>query len=276
MNTLAHPALSLWRGLRVLETVATGASILVCASLAARKGRAPRWLPRAVAWWHGRLARALGVRIRATGHLVPGSLLVCNHISWLDAMVLGAQGPVSFLSKAEVRDWPLAGWMAARGGTLFIARGGNQTGELALQIGARIAAGECFAIFPEGTTSRGLGVRRFHPRLFAIAQQPGLKVQPVALAYRRAGERGPDLTIPYVDEQSLAANLWTLLRHPGLVAEVHLLPPCEPLPGDDRRALSARTRAAILAAIELPEHAGLEESPRPRRERPRAVAEAMD
>lgn len=275
MPASAHPLRTLWRALRVLETVATGAAILLVAAPLARPGRRPAWLPRTVRWWHGRLARALGLELRTAGTLVPGCLLVCNHISWLDVAVLGAQGPVAFLSKSEVRDWPLAGWMAARAGTLFIARGGHQVGALAVEIAGRIAQGETIVVFPEGTTSRGVGVRRFHPRLFAVAEQPGLKVQPAALRLRRRGESVPDTSVAFVDDQSLIANLWQVLRHPGLVAELHLLPPGERGNGDDRRALAARTRSAIVAALELPESAGLDAPSRPRRERAPAIAPAL-
>jgi lyso-ornithine lipid O-acyltransferase len=251
--------------MRVLGTVATGALILAYVSLTSRAESRPAWLARVVRWWHGRLHRALGVQVRVTGSVVPGCLLVSNHISWLDVPVLGAQGPLGFLSKSEVRAWPLAGWMAATAGTLFIERGGNRMAEVTGLIAGRIAAGGSLVVFPEGTTSRGLGVRRFHPRLFAIAQQPGLGVQPVALAYRRADNPGtdpePDLSVAFVGTQTLMANLWQLLRHPGVVAEVHCLPPMDGASVGNRRALSQVARAAILAALGMPESAGLDEPP---------------
>ena len=276
MARRAHPLKSVWRTLRFLETVFAGALILTFATATARGGTQPAWLPGIVRWWHARLSRALGVRVQVKGSVAPRCLLVSNHISWLDVPVLGAQGLLGFLSKSEVRGWPLAGWMAATAGTLFIERGGHQVAEVSGRIVERIAAGGSLVVFPEGTTSRGLGVRRFHPRLFAIAQQPGLGVQPVALAYRCEDPPGPDLAVPFVGEQSLAANLWVLLRHPGVVAEVHLLPPFEGQSGHDRRALSGRARSAILSALGLPEEAGLDEVPRARRDRPRVVAPARN
>ncbi len=276
MARRAHPLRTVWRGFRVLENLATGSLILVFVTLIARGGTRPAWLPRVVRWWHARLTSALGVDVRVIGSVAPRCLLVSNHVSWLDVPVLGAQGLLGFLSKSEVRGWPLAGWMAATAGTLFIERGGNQVAEVSERIGERIAAGGSLVVFPEGTTSRGLGVRRFHPRLFAIAQQPGLGVQPVALAYRCGDARSPDPEVPYVGEQSLVANLWILLRHPGVVAEVHLLPPFDGLNGDDRRALSARARSAILSALRLPEHAGLDEVARSRRDRPGVAVPVLE
>ena len=260
---------TLWRCLRTIEHLSTGALILVWVSLVSRTNARPAWLPGVVQWWFGRLCRALGVRVWLAGGLAPRCLLVCNHISWLDVIVLGAQGQMSFLSKSEVRRWPLIGWMSAVVGTHFIERGANQVGAVVARVSAAIAAGEALMIFPEGTTSDGDGVLPFHPRLFAIAQQPGLRIQPVALAYRSGDAPPPDRCIAYVDDQTLFASLWRLLRHPGLVAEVRFLEPLRVGPGDDRRSLARRSRAAILATLGLPEQAGLNIQVRPR-PRPRA------
>jgi 1-acyl-sn-glycerol-3-phosphate acyltransferase len=260
---------TLWRCLRTIEHLSTGALILVWVSLVSRTNARPAWLPGVVRWWFGRLCRALGVRVAPAGGLAPRCLLVCNHISWLDVIVLGAQGQMSFLSKSEVRRWPLIGWMSAVVGTHFIERGANQVGAVAARISAAMTAGETLLIFPEGTTSEGAGVLPFHPRLFAIVQQPGLGIQPVALAYRSGDAPPPVRCIAFVDDQTLFANLWRLLRHPDLVAEVRFLEPLQVEPVDDRRRLARRARAAILATLGLPEQAGLDIQVRPR-PRPRA------
>jgi 1-acyl-sn-glycerol-3-phosphate acyltransferase len=242
-----------WRILRVVEHLTTGALICVYIALACGLGQRPSWVPAAVCWWHGRLCRALGVRVEVAGTLAERCLLVANHISWLDIPVLGAQAQIGFLSKAEVRGWPLVGWMSEVAGTLFIERGANQTGEIAQRIADGLALGRALAIFPEGTTSRGHEVRRFHPRLFAIAQQPGLGIQPVALAYRRGDDPRPDPSVPFVGEDTLVANLWRIVRHPDLVAQVHFLGPIRGAEGQDRRGLAAASRQSILAALALPD-----------------------
>jgi 1-acyl-sn-glycerol-3-phosphate acyltransferase len=229
----------------------TGALICVFISLRMAMGRRPTWVPAVVCWWHGRLCRVLGLRVQVSGTVANHCLLVANHISWLDIPVLGAQGELGFLSKAEVRGWPLVGWMSAVAGTLFIERGANQAATVSDQLASAIASGRTLVIFPEGTTSDGREVRRFHPRLFAAARQPGLRVQPVALAYRRGADLAPDLTVPFVGEETLAANLWRVLRHPGLVAEVRFLCPLEPEEGEDRKGFAARARQAILGSLGL-------------------------
>ena len=256
---------SLWRCLRFIEHVATGALILLVASLISRPGERPAWVPDAVQWWYRRMARALDLRVEVTGTIASQCLLVSNHVSWLDVIVLGSQGHVGFLSKSEVRAWPLIGWMASVfESTLFIERGAHQVGTVMAEIGARLARGAPLVIFPEGTTTDGAGVARFYPPLFAIAMQPDLGVQPVAISYRSGEQPPPDLRIAYTGNQTLIANLWRVLRHPGLVARVQFLAPLRPEPDEGRRTLSARTRSAILSALGLPESAGASRPPRPR------------
>lgn len=248
----------IWRGLRLIEHVFTGALVSLYLSLAAVLVRPPVWTPSVVRWWHARLCRALGIRVRVRGRALPGRLLVANHISWLDVPVLGAQAELVFLSKSEVRHWPLVGWMAAVAGTLFIERGANQVGRAGGQLADEIARGRTPVIFPEGTTSEGLEVRRFHARLFAVAQRPGFEIQPVALRYRRGADETPDAGVAFVGDELLLVNLWRVIRHPDLIAEVRFLPSIQVRPGEDRRSLSLRARASILEAL------GLDDPPKAR------------
>jgi len=236
------------RAVRVSEHLLTGAMIALALTAGRELGWRPGWLPAVVRWWHRRLCRALELRVRVSGGLAERGLLVANHISWLDIPVLGAQGEIGFLSKAEVRDWPLIGWMAKTAGTLFIARGANQAGELVQQIANRIQGKGRLAIFPEGTTTDGTSIKRFHPRLFAAAGQQGVWIQPVALRYGR--NRAPDPHAPFVGDDNLASHLLRLLRHPGLEVQLALLPPFQ-LGDLDRRRVAERCRAMIADALEV-------------------------
>jgi 1-acyl-sn-glycerol-3-phosphate acyltransferase len=234
------------RSVRVAEHLLTGAAVaLVIAALRAAGGR-PGWVPAVVRWWHGRLCRALDLEVEVSGNLAPGALLVANHVSWLDIPVLGARGPVQFLSKAEVRDWPLVGWMAAVAGTLFIARGAHQAGGILDLIGEHVRAGVPVVIFPEGTTTDGRAVRRFHPRLFAAAQRAGLRVQPIAIRYGADGD--PDPIAPFVGDDDLVSHLLRVVAHPGLTVRVRLLPPLES-GMTDRRSLAEQCRQAIAGSL---------------------------
>jgi 1-acyl-sn-glycerol-3-phosphate acyltransferase len=151
--------------------------------------------------------------------------------------------------------------MSELAGPVFIARGANRVGDVIEGVCTRIQAGQPVVIFPEGTTSDGRHVRRFHPRLFAICQQTGLSVQPVALRY--GSGREPDPVAPFVGDDTLAAHLWRLLRHPGLDVRVSFLTPI-PVAALDRRRLADETRRAIAARLALhgSEPAGRPRSPR--------------
>ncbi len=238
----------LWKGVRIAEHLLTGATLAVV--VAAGKGLGYRigWLDAAVCWWYRRLLRCLRLRVRTDGAVAGTPLLVANHVSWLDIPVIGAQGNVRFVSKADVRAWPLIGWMSELAGTIFITRGAHRVGEVVEEIYAHLQSGQPVAIFPEGTTSDGREVLRFHPRLFAVCQQTGLAVQPVALHY--GGGPEPDPVAPFLGDDTLVAHLWRVLRHPGMEVRVSFLAPLR-VADLDRRRLAEEARRAIAARLVL-------------------------
>jgi len=236
----------IWRSLRVAEHLLTGATIALLIAAGRRFGLQTLWIPEVVRWWHARLCRALGLRLEVTGEPAPNALLVANHVSWLDIPVMGSQAKIDFLSKAEVRDWPLVGWMAEIAGTLFIARGANQAGVLIPSIAERALRGGQVAVFPEGTTTDGTRLQRFHPRLLGAGQLDGVGVQPVALRY--GSNTAPDRIAPFVGDDSLLPHLLRLVRYPGLQVQIRFLPP---LDGSalSRRQISDHCHHAIADAL---------------------------
>ncbi len=245
-----QPLLALWRGLRVLLHILT-AFLLVAIPVALPQAVGPRpsWTPTLTCWWYRHLCQILGLRVAVAGGLAPGILLVANHISWLDIPVLGAQGDIAFLSKAEIRAWPLIGWMAKVLGTLFIHRGANQAREIADQIATRARAGQVVVIFPEGTTADGTQLGPFHPRLFAAAQASGVRLQPVALRYGEPDRLDP--IAPFIGDDQPLPHLMRVLRHPGIRVQVQFLPPIASA-GLDRKGMAEACRRAIGEALGLP------------------------
>lgn len=202
-----------------------------------------------VRWWMRELARALGLRIRVRGALPRRPALWCsNHVSWLDIVVLGAIADVGFVSKAEVRAWPLVGWLARSAGTLFIRRGAGQGERVSALIAKRLNQGRSVAIFPEGTTSDGMGVQRLYPRLFAAAIQAGAPLQPVALRFGEGGMASP--RAPFVGDDTFLAHLIRILRlRDGLDVDIRLMPPIESK-GLDRRSLAQAVRVIIQSGLD--------------------------
>ncbi len=132
--------------------------------------------------WCRALVRSLGVRIQVSGALprTGGVLIVANHISWLDIPVLAAVRPARMLAKSEIRGWPIAGALAVRGHTLFIARESPRAlpGTVA-RIAAALREGSAVTAFPEGSTWCGRGQGRFRRAVFQAALDAGVPVRPV-------------------------------------------------------------------------------------------------
>lgn len=204
---------------------------------------------RVTQWWLRQIPRILGVRVSVAGEPAAAPvLMVANHISWLDIALLGGYSQPRFLSKQEVRAWPVIGWLAVTSGTLFITRGkAGAAAQAAATIGEALQAGHTVLLFPEGTTTTGNDVRTFHARLFAPALDAGIPVQPVALRYpQENGLTHP--RIPYVDQQSLWDNLQGILGEHRLSAEIHFLPVLQTV-GEDRKTVAAACEAQIRNTV---------------------------
>lgn len=215
-----------------------------------REGELPTARFRAITgWWHRRLCRILKIKITVKGTPFAGdALFVANHISWLDIPILGALAEMDFLSKDEVRRWPLVGWLAARSGTLFIQRGGKNASNAAAEaMTFRLRGRHSVLIFPEGTTTEGDGVRRFHPRLFGAAVLAQAPVQPIAIRYPHVEKIHP--TAPFVGDDELPSHLWQILGEREIEAEVRFLNPVSSKDAE-RKELAEQTRARILQVIE--------------------------
>lgn len=203
--------------------------------------------------WSLKMLRLAGMRLvvhhdeRRVDH---GALVVGNHISWLDIYVVNAWRPTPFVSKAEVRGWPVVGWLAHRLGTIFIHREKRRDAHRTMhEIVERISSGGVVCVFPEGTTSDGLGLLPFHANLFQAAVSAQCVVQPICILYE--DRDGRQSTVPaYIDEMSLVQSLNAVLRRGPFTAHLHVGVPIEPM--SDRRALSAAAREAVgVGLVEL-------------------------
>ena len=198
-------------------------------------------------WFLARLGGALPFRVRVAGELPDQPMLwVANHVSWTDIPLLGALQPLSFLSKAEVRDWPVAGWLAEKAGTLFIRRGGGDSQRLREQIAGQLGLPRPLLIFPEGTTTSGRTLRTFHGRLLAGAIDRGVAVQPVAIQYLRDGQIDP--IAPFIGDDDLVSHLMRLFAQPRGEVCIHLLAPIGSV-GKERAVLALQAQQAIHLAL---------------------------
>jgi 1-acyl-sn-glycerol-3-phosphate acyltransferase len=204
--------------------------------------------------WSAGVLAILHVRLSVRGEVpdvsAAGVMFVANHISWLDIYLLDAVRPVRFVSKAEVRAWPVIGWLAVKIGTLFIERARrHDTARAGREVVDALRQGDCVAVFPEGTTSNGTLLRPFHASLLQSAINSEARIWPVAIRYvHRDGTA--NLSPAYVDNMSFTASLFRILDEPELVAEITYLEPL-PVQGRSRRELAVLAERAIANALNL-------------------------
>ena len=202
-----------------------------------------------IQWWSAKLLALLGLRLRPDGRFAPGAhLIAANHVSWLDITAVHAVCPQArFVSKADVKAWPVLGWLIAAAGTIFIERESKRDALRVLHQSAEaLAAGDTVAFFPEGTTSDGHHLLPFHANLLQAALDAGAPVQPVGLRFLD-GIGGATSDAPsFVGDESFLGSVWRTLKAPGITAVVHFGAPERAL-GRDRRAWSQALHAAVDA-----------------------------
>lgn len=201
--------------------------------------------------WAGRMLSSVGVRVVSRGQMPEshgdGALLVANHVSWLDIHVIHSLLPARFISKAEVRDWPVIGWLADRaGGTLFLERARKSDAKRVNEVMAgHLRDGDCLALFPEGTTSDGSGLLPFYPSLFQPAVDAEATIWPVRIRY--LDEDGRHTTeAAYYGEMTMLESFRKVVAARRLVAEIEFLPTISAR-GLNRRELAQQAEAVIRA-----------------------------
>jgi 1-acyl-sn-glycerol-3-phosphate acyltransferase len=201
--------------------------------------------------WSLEMLRLAGMKLvvhNDDARLDAGVLVVGNHVSWIDIYVINAWRPTPFVSKAEIRKWPVVGWLAHQLGTVFVQREKRSDAKRIMhELADRLLAGEMMFVFPEGTTSDGVSLLPFHANMFQAAVSASCPVQPICLMYEDA--RGMQTTAPaYIGEMSLNDSLDALLRCGPVTAHLYV---CDALaPGSDRRLLASEAQAAVVAALE--------------------------
>jgi 1-acyl-sn-glycerol-3-phosphate acyltransferase len=213
----------------------------------------PRWPQQrrdaAVQAWAQRMLRILGIPLHVQGEAPAQGplLLVANHLSWLDILVLHAARHCRFVSKSDVKHWPLIGTLATGGGTLYIERTQRRDAmRVVHRMAASLKAGDIVAVFPEGTTGDGRALLPFHANLIQAAISAEAPVQPVGLRFvDRASGRDSDAPL-YLGDDTLVGSLWRTLAGRPFVAHVHFGAP-QAAQGRDRRAWAQALRSAVDA-----------------------------
>jgi 1-acyl-sn-glycerol-3-phosphate acyltransferase len=172
-------------------------------------------------------------------------LLMANHISWLDITSLHAARFCRFVSKSDIKEWPVIGTLAIGVGTLFIERESRRDAmRVVHHMTERLRAGDVIGVFPEGTTSDGQSLLPFHANLFQAAISADAPIQPVALQFFDQASGQISLAPCYVGDDTLWGSLWRTLRTPGIAVVITFGEP-QLAQGRDRRTWALALRSDI-------------------------------
>jgi 1-acyl-sn-glycerol-3-phosphate acyltransferase len=214
--------------------------------------------------WHRTVARLLGFRIHVHG-AVSGHrplMLVANHVSWADIIVLAAVADVSFIAKSEMAGWPLFGWFSRMQRSVYVERDAKRkSGEQASEIATRLGQGDVMVLFAEGTTGDGTMLLPFKTTLFGAASMmlaagthEEMWIQPAALAYTRVqglpmGRRHRGL-VSWIGDQDLVPHLAAVLREGAIDVEVHFGEPVRFASSSSRKDVARQMEEQVRAMLE--------------------------
>jgi 1-acyl-sn-glycerol-3-phosphate acyltransferase len=205
--------------------------------------------------WSAKLLRLLNIVLSIHGarpaDAARNLIIVSNHVSWLDIFVINAAQPSLFVAKSEIRDWPLAGWLCEKSGTIFVRRAKrSDTGRINDEMRDALATGATVGLFPEGTTTAGDRLLKFHSSLFEPAVANAAIVGPVAIRYLTSeGERND--AAAYHGDIGFSDSIRQIISQKSMIAEITFAPPISAA-GITRRQLAQKSEAAIAAILDVP------------------------
>jgi 1-acyl-sn-glycerol-3-phosphate acyltransferase len=228
--------------LHLLAGLATCALVFPWASAALRERLTRRWSRQLLALCRVQVEQPTGAP--ALAH----AMVVANHISWLDIFVINSLYPCRFVAKAEIRAWPVLGWLVERAGTVFIARGNRRDlRHIFKGMVDVLRQGQRVAFFPEGTTSLQGRLLPFHANLFEAAIDAKVAVQPVAIEYVDGAGSYPPV-VDFVGEITFVQSFLAILSGPPVRARLACLAPIDAAAGQ-RRELAQAAHDAIAGTL---------------------------
>lgn len=209
---------------------------------------------RRIQQWSARMLACIDVELVVHGQPAGAGpvLLVANHISWMDITSLHAARFCRFVSKADIKQWPVIGRLATGVGTLFIERESRRDAmRVVHHMTERLRAGDVIGVFPEGTTSDGTDLLPFHANLLQAAIAAAVPVQPVAIQFvdRVTGQRSPAPC--YIDDDTLLGSVWRTLSASD-IAVIITFGELQSANGRDRRAWAHALRDDVAALRQPP------------------------
>ena len=204
--------------------------------------------------WDGKVLKIFGMRTTVDtppgfNFAAPKRLYIGNHISWLDIYALQSVTAARFVAKSELAAWPVLGRLIAMSGTVFIERTRRaDTRRIVQTVQQHLESGDVIAVFPEGSTSDGRDVMKFHGNLLQSALDAGAEIVPFCLRYTDAKGRFT-MAVAYVGEMSLWESLLLILREKKLHCELTVFAPLDTA-GRDRRQLAHAAETLVRQRLQ--------------------------
>ena len=200
-------------------------------------------------WMSRRFLSVLHCKVSLSGTVPKQGLIACNHLGYIDILVLGSLCPAIFVAKRDVKLWPIFGWLCRNAGTIFVSR--DNPAEVPAQLATMerpLREGIPVVLFPEGTSSEGGTVLPFRSSLLESTVRSGKPVTPTAISYSLHGNGNPGQEIAYWGDHTLFPHLLNLLSKPGFEARIafgHSRPP-----ESDRKREATRLHGEVSELLE--------------------------
>ena len=207
--------------------------------------------------WSQKTLDVLGIQVmhetpvQHIHHEAAPRLLVANHVSWVDALIIQTIQPSVFVAKAELKNWPIVGSIATGCGVVFVNRSSPSSARhMVDELSSALHHGYCVAGFPEGTSSEGSSVKLFHGNLFEAAIKHNIEVQPLAIRYTNPSTGALCLKAAFFGDIGFVQSLHQVMTSTGIQAKVTM---CETLSpeGHSRRTLAHLSQRSISSHIQL-------------------------
>jgi 1-acyl-sn-glycerol-3-phosphate acyltransferase len=195
--------------------------------------------------WSAQLLAVLGIQLKVVGSPIQNGLLVANHISWLDNVAVHAAHFCRFVAKSDIKDWPVIGYLTDQSGMLFVERTSRRDSHRVVQtVAQQLRAGDCVAVFPEGTTSDGSALLPFHANMIQSAIDANSHIQPLAIRYLDSASGQQSFAPCFVGDDTLFRSVWRTLNADSITVSVQFDTP-QTTDSRDRRAWAQDLRVSI-------------------------------
>jgi 1-acyl-sn-glycerol-3-phosphate acyltransferase len=207
-----------------------------------------------IRWWSKGVLWRFNIKVVTFGETPSpnqeSSMILANHISWIDIYALNSVIPVRFIAKSDINNWPVFGYLARKSGTIFINRTSRKdTARIVNKTAESLSNRNNVAFFPEGTTTDGTTLGHFKSSLVQAAIQANCTIKPLAIRYPNP-DGSANTNLAYAGETTMAESMMQALKTKQPIVELHFLPAIDNLSGN-RQVITQNAYNAIADALDF-------------------------